>query len=167
MTTLSTQAGTLATVPALTAIAADQVGTANAPAAGDRIQYVKLDTGAAGVSAPVTQANPMPVAVAPAISTWAQALSVANASTATIVNIASSAVGYQIRGMVCHGTGDGYFAIQVGGVTVLSGRTRSTAPMLQINLTNGIAVAAASVVALKVTNESGSTADYDATLLGA
>jgi hypothetical protein len=38
-------------------IAADQVGTATAPAAGDRIQYVKIDLGVAGSSAPVTASN--------------------------------------------------------------------------------------------------------------
>ena len=40
-------------------------------------------------------------------------------------------------------------------------------PTLMITLPNGIAVATGSTVTLKVTNESGSTADYEATLLGA
>jgi hypothetical protein len=42
-------------------MAADQVGTASAPATGQYIQYVKLDAGAAGVSAPVAAATPLPV----------------------------------------------------------------------------------------------------------
>ena len=69
-------------------------------------------------------------------------------------------------GLIGHGTGDGYFVVQVNGSTVFSGRTRATLPTLVITLPNGIAPTAGSVIALKVTNESGSTADYDATLLG-
>ena len=41
-------------------IARDIVGTPTAPAAGDGIQYVKLDAGDAGASSPVTKTNPMP-----------------------------------------------------------------------------------------------------------
>ncbi len=65
MSALTTQSTTLATVPSATQIAADQVGTANAPAAGDRIQYVKHDVGVAGSSDPVTRANPLPVITGP------------------------------------------------------------------------------------------------------
>lgn len=97
---------------------------------------------------------------------WGQASALTAGATATLVNIASSVAGYKIQGLIGHGTGDGYFFIQVGGVTVLSSRTRSTAPVTFIDLGNGIAVTTGSVVALKVTNESGSTADYDASLLG-
>ena len=42
-------------------IAADKVGTATAPTTNDRLQYVKLDHGAAGSSSPVTISNPLPV----------------------------------------------------------------------------------------------------------
>ena len=42
-------------------IAADNVGSASAPTSGERIQYVKLDLGAAGSSSPATAANPFPV----------------------------------------------------------------------------------------------------------
>lgn len=59
MTALTTQTTTLSTVPGSTQIAADQVGTANAPATGDRIQYVKLDLGAAGLSSPVVTRVPV------------------------------------------------------------------------------------------------------------
>ena len=124
---------------------------------------------AMSVSVPVViAANQTAIPVMQALGTavWAQSLAVTAGATATVVSIASSTAGYQIKGLIGHGTGDGYFVIQVGGVTVVSGRTRSTAPMLQLNLANGIAVATGSAVTLKVTNESGSTADYDATLLG-
>lgn len=61
MAGITTQTASLATIPTATPIAADQVGTATAPATGDRIQYVKLDAGAAGASAPVSSAAPLPV----------------------------------------------------------------------------------------------------------
>lgn len=105
-------------------------------------------------------------APAAANNNWAQSLAVTNASTSTIINIASSTAGYKINGFVGHGTGDGLFFLQIGGITILSGRTRSTLPTLTMPLPNPISVTTASVVALKVTNESGSTADYEATLLG-
>lgn len=41
-------------------IAMDQVGTAAAPTTGDKLQYVKLDFGAAGSSAPVSAVAPLP-----------------------------------------------------------------------------------------------------------
>jgi hypothetical protein len=41
--------------------AADQVGTASAPASGQLIPYAKLDHGAAGSSSPATVLNPSPV----------------------------------------------------------------------------------------------------------
>lgn len=97
---------------------------------------------------------------------WGQATAATNGTTTTLVNIASSVAGYEIKGMVAHGTGDGYFFITVAGTTVLSTRTRATSPVSFIQLLNGISVTTGSVVALKVTNESGSTADYDGSLLG-
>ena len=109
----------------------------------------------------------MPVTVNPANNNWGQALAVTAGATGTLASIASSVAGYQIKGFVAHGTGDGYWTVQVSNVTVLSGRTRSTSPMLVLTLPNGINVVAGSLVTLQVTNESGSTADYEATLLGA
>ena len=123
----------------------------------------------AGVHTPqvaVSSAITLPVQSAAGTASWGQATAVVNGATVTVVNIVSSAAGYQIKGMLCHGTADGYFAIQVSGVTVVSGRTRSTAPMLQLILPNGILVTTGSNVAVRVTNESGSTADYELTLLG-
>jgi hypothetical protein len=58
-TTLQTAA--LATPPAGLAVAVDLIGTGTAPTAGDSVQYMKLDVGTAGVSSPVSSANPMPV----------------------------------------------------------------------------------------------------------
>lgn len=43
-------------------IAMDQVGTAGAPTTGDKLQYVKLDYGAAGASTPVSATTPLPAA---------------------------------------------------------------------------------------------------------
>lgn len=43
-------------------IAMDEVGAAGAPASGEKIQYVKLDYGAAGSSTPVTTSTALPVA---------------------------------------------------------------------------------------------------------
>lgn len=121
-------------------------------------------------SVPVVLASnqtPVPTVSGAANNNWGQALAVTAAATGTLASIASSVAGYQIKGIVAHGTGDGYFFVQVASVTVLSGRTRATAPMLVVFLPNGISVPAASLVTLKVTNECGSTADYEATLLGA
>lgn len=42
-------------------VAMDKVGTASAPTTDERLQYVKLDHGAAGSSSPVTVSNPLPV----------------------------------------------------------------------------------------------------------
>lgn len=121
-------------------------------------------------SVPVVLASnqtPVPTVSGAASNNWGQALAVTAGATGTLASIASSVAGYQINGIVAHGTGDGYFFVQVASVTVLSGRTRATAPMLIVSLPNGISVPTASLVTLKVTNESGSTADYEATLLGA
>lgn len=103
----------------------------------------------------------------PGRSFWGQALAVTSVETRTLVSIPSSEAGYQIAGIAAHGTGDGYFFAQVGGMTVLSGRIRAFAPVLTMNLISGINVATGTLVVLKVTNESGSTADYEATLIGA
>ena len=150
-----------------------------------KTQVLQLDLGGASANAEVlltagqqVKAFSMPVVLASdqgalpvvnsvAANSFGQAIGITAGATATLATIASSAVGYQIKGMVAHGTGDGYFVIQVASVAVLSGRIRSTMPTLSIILPNGMAVATGSLVTLKVTNESGSTADFEATLLGA
>lgn len=150
-----------------------------------KTQVVQLDIGGASANAEVlitagqqVMAASVPVVLAsdqPAIKTsataannnWGQSLALTAAATGVVINIASSAAGYQIKGFIAHGTGDGYFALQVASVTILSGRTRSTLPTLPISLPNGINIPTGSLVTLKVTNESGSTADFEATLLGA
>ena len=151
---------------------------------GSKTQVVALDIGGssanaellitagqrpAAASVPVVLASDqstIPVQNAIGTANWGQSLAVVAGATATVVNIVSAPVGYQIKGMLCHGTADGYFSIQVDGVTQVSGRTRSTAPMLQLILPNGIGVTTAANVTVRVTNESGSTADYELTLLG-
>lgn len=131
-------------------------------------QAVKIGYGATGDFKTVTLAQPLPVVLASAASnTWGQALAVTAGATGTLASIASSVAGYQITGLVAHGTGDGYWFLQVASVTVLSGRTRSTSPTLALSLPNGVSVPTGSLVTLKVTNEAGSTADFEATLLGA
>ena len=55
-------AGIAVTAGSGVTIAADNVGSASAPTSGERLQYVKLDHGAAGSSSPATVANPFPVA---------------------------------------------------------------------------------------------------------
>ena len=141
-------------------VATDDIG-------GVKYQRVKVNFGIDGVSTDVSSANPLPVVSSPASNAWGQSIAVVAGVTATLVNITSAASGYQVRGLVAHGTGDGYWFLQINNVTVLSGRTRATSPTLVLSLPNGIAVTQGFNVALKVTNESGSTADYEATLLGA
>ena len=138
--------------------------------AGIKYQRVKMVLGADGVNGgDVSGTNPMPVIFAASATqandAWGQTLSLTNAATATIASVTAPA-GYEIKGMVCHGTGDGYFTVQVASVTVLSGRTRSTQPTLVVVLPDGILVSTGAAVTLKVTNESGSTADFEGTLLG-
>lgn len=148
-----------------------------------KTQVVQLDLGGSSANAEnlitagqQVMANSVPVVFASdqsafnttsaaARDSWGQALAVVAASTVTVTSVVAPA-NYRIRGMVCNGTGDGYFAIKVASVTVLSGRIRVSAQMLVITLPNGIAVASGASVTLTVTNESGATADYEATLLG-
>lgn len=130
------------------------VGVGQQPMSGSLPVVLASDQGAISTTQPQASDN------------WGQSLALTAGATGTLVSIASSAAGYKIKGLVAHGTGDGYFFIQAASLTVLSGRIRSTAPMLTVTLPNGINVPTGSLVALKVTNESGSTADYEATLLG-
>lgn len=147
-----------------------------------KTQVVQIDIGGASANAEVlvtagqqVMAASLPVVIAsnqilptqtsPSSNKWGQALSAVAGSTVTI-NSVTAIAGYRIKGMICHGTGDGYFTIQVASVTVLSGRIRIAAPVLVLTLPNGIAVSTGAVVTLNVTNESGATADYEATLLG-
>ena len=113
-----------------------------------------------------TSPGPSPNSGANLMSSWAQFSSATAGSTSTLITIVSPPLGYKLRGFAAHGTGDGYFFIQIDNLTILSGRTRSTSPMLTILLPAGIVVNPTSTLALKVTNESNSTADYEATLLG-
>ena len=149
-----------------------------------KTQVIQLDIGGASANSEVlitagqqTMALSVPVVLASnqtalsisaasGSSTWAQSLAVVAGATPTVISIASTIAGYQLKGLIGHGTGDGYFFVQVGGITIVSGRTRSTAPMLQIIIPNGIAITTSSALTVKVTNESGSTADYEVTLLG-
>lgn len=120
-------------------------------------------------SVPVVLASNQPaltMATSVGTSIWGQSLAVTAGATPTIVNIASTTAAYQLKGIIAHGTGDGYFFVQINGTTIVSGRTRSTAPMLQLVLANGIGIATGSSLTVKVTNESNSTADFEVTLLG-
>ena len=143
-------------------VATDDIG-------GVKFQRVKVNFGADGVALDVSSANPLPVVFASSATqandSWGQSLSVTAGASVTLASITAPA-GFQVKGFVAHGTGDGYFAVQVAGLTVLSGRTRSTMPTLVITLPDGIAAATGAAVTLTVTNESGSTSDYEATLLG-
>lgn len=152
---------------------------------GVKTQVVQLDLGGASANAevlitagqqamaasvPVVLASnqtAIPVVAGVASNSWGQSLALTAGATGTLVSIASSVAGYQVKGLVAHGTGDGYWALQVANVTVLSGRTRASSPTLALSLPNGVSVPTGSLVALKVTNEAGSTADFEATLLGA
>lgn len=162
----------------------DIIRDLNRQSLGTKTQVVALDFGGPAANAEVlitagqqTMAASIPVVLAidqaaipvsasKANNNWGQALSIVNGSTATVVNIPSSPSGYHVNGFIAHGTGDGYFFLQIASTTVFSGRIRSTLPTLVVSLPNGITVATGSTVTFKVTNESGNTADYEATLLG-
>lgn len=101
-----------------------------------------------------------------AINNFGSTTALANAATGTLVNIPSSAAGFKLMGFTATGTGDGYFFVQVASVTVFSGRIHVGQKSIEVQLPNPQLVTTASNVTLKVTNESGSTADFEATLLG-
>ena len=150
-----------------------------------KTQVMQLDVGGGSANGEVlvmagqqTMAASVPVVLASnqtplefrspaANNAFGQALSLVASATATLASITPPAAGFQVKGFVAHGTGDGYFALKLSGTKVLTGRIRSTLPTLVVMLPNGIAVAAGQAVTLDVTNESGSTADFEATLLGA
>lgn len=151
---------------------------------GAKTQVVQLDIGGASanseqlitagqqvmaVSVPVVlAADHTPLSIAKSVSNnvWGRVSSCTDLSTSTMATITSPPYGYRIKGFICHGKGDGYFFIQVNQVTVLSGRIRSTFPTLILTLPDAIYAPSGSVITLKVTNESGSTTDYEGTLLG-
>ena len=151
--------------------------------AGVKTQVAQIDIGGAArevlvVAGQKTMDSSLPVTLAsnqPAILTtqptslnkWGQLPGLSANATSAIITIPSSAVGYQVKGIIAHGTGDGYWLLLITNVPVLSGRTRSSCPNFAVILQNGISVPSGSLVELRVTNEAGSTADYEATLLGA
>ena len=141
-------------------VATDDIG-------GVKYQRVKVNFGVDGAATDVSVVNPLPVSQPVAANTWGQALTVVSGATAPLASLLVNSAGYQVKGFIAHGTGDGYFSVQINNVTVLSGRTRVSLPTLVITLPNGIAVATGQTVSFTVKNESGSTADYEATLLGA
>ena len=133
---------------------------------GVKTQVVTLDIGGAGAELLMAGSMPVTLSQPSGSANWGQSLSATAGSTTTVVSLVSSLAGYRCMGMVCHGTGDGYFVIQIGGVSMISGRIRSASPMLILPIAGGILITVASNVTIKVTNESGATADYEATLLG-
>ena len=94
-------AGVAITAGAGTTMAADNVGSASAPASGERLPYMKLDHGAAGSSSPVTVANPLPtgqtlklIQVTPTLDTSAYASGDLFADVTTITGAALATGGY-------------------------------------------------------------------------
>lgn len=99
-------------------------------------------------------------------SNWGASVAQTAASTVALVTNAGVPAGYQILGLVCSGTGEGFVAVKVNGSTVLSGRIRGSQPTLNLFLPAGLPVVAGASVSLVVTNESGATADFDGSLIG-
>lgn len=103
----------------------------------------------------------------PANNTYGSTTALVDSATATLVNVASSPANFRITGFNGTGNADGYFFLQVAGSTVLSGRTSWGQPSAPVMLPNPQLIPTGSVVALKVTNISGNTANFEGTLLGA
>ena len=99
-------------------------------------------------------------------NSYGSASAVVDSTTVMLVNIVSSSPNYKITGIVATGNADGYYEVRVGSGTVLSGRTTFGNPTLAILLNSAIVVPAGSAVVVRVTNTSGSTANYEAILLG-
>lgn len=155
------------------------------PGTATKTQVMQLDVGGGSANPEVlvtagqqTMAASIPVVLAsnqtplefrssPANNAFGQAVALVASSTATLASVTPVAAGFQIRGFVATGTGDGYFSVKVASTKVLTGRIRGSLPTLVVMLPNGIPVAPGQAITLDVTNESGSTADFEATLLGA
>jgi hypothetical protein len=124
-------AGVSITAGSGTVVAMDNVGSASAPASGERIQYIKLDGGTAGASAPLengTAAN-----IAATVSTKALLTTdpgywtVTHAPAAATQAVATKAAGGSGVRHVCTG------AI----VTIAGGASAPTAALLTFNLRDG------------------------------
>lgn len=87
-------------------------------------------------------------------------------NTSNVVQVNPSTENFKLRGFIATGTGDGYFFLQVDGVTQFSGRTSIANKSINVVLPNAQLVNTGSDIILKVTNEAEETADYEATILG-
>lgn len=122
----------------------------------------------ASASVPVVLASNQPAITQVSLkanNSWGSATALTNSASTVLASLIGGS-NLSIKGIICHGTADGYFFVQINMVTVFSGRTRSTLPMFTITLPNGIVLPAGATATLNVTNESGSTANYEGTLLG-
>lgn len=124
-------AGVAITAGTGTTMAADNIGTASAPASGERLPYMKLDGGIAGSSAPIEAGNA--AALAATVSTkallvtppgqWAITHAPSAATQATITKAAGAA---GVR-HVCTGF----------TVTLAGGASAPTAALVTFNLRDG------------------------------
>lgn len=124
-------AGVSVTAGSGTVMAADKVGTASAPTTDERLQYVKLDGGIAGSSAPIEAGNA--AAIAAGVSTKALLTVpcgnwyVTHAPAAAAQATASKAAGAAGVRHVCTGF----------TVTLAGGAAAPTAALVTVNLRDG------------------------------
>lgn len=124
-------AGVAVTAGSGTTMAADNVGSASAPVAGERLPYMKLDGGIAGSSVPIEAGNA--AALAAQVSTKALLYvppgnwSVTHAPAAAAQATASKAAGAAGVRHVCTGF----------TVTLVGGAAAPTAALVTVNLRDG------------------------------
>lgn len=124
-------AGVSITAGAGTVVAADTVGSSTTPASGERLQYMKLDGGGAGLSAPIengTAANlAAQVTTKAALTVHPGNWSVTHAPGAAAQATASKSAGAAGVRHICSGL----------VVTVCAGASAPTAALVTVNLRDG------------------------------
>lgn len=95
---------------------------------------------------------------------FGQAIAVAPGATVD-VTVVIAVSDLKVRGFSATGEGDGYFALQVEGATILSGRIHMGRKSIVVSNFVGDMVEDSVTVSLKVTNESLLTSNFEGTIL--
>lgn len=125
------------------------------------------------VGTPFSSVNPLHVELVANSSSveasynYGTVVGLAVAATSNIVSIPSSVDGYRISGFAATGLGDGYFFIQINGVTIVSARTNNMNRSVSFLFPNPITTTVGSAITFRVTNEADGVTNYEGTLLGA
>lgn len=128
--------------------------------AGKSIDTIIVTTGAGSVHRQVVQAIP-----APGNHTYGEDLAVVAVTTVTLVSFVAPA-GWCFLGLIGGGETDGVFKVKFGGTVKYVVRTNIANRHCSFTLSQGDSTAGGTTVTVEVTNSGGSTAAFEATLLG-